>query len=46
MRVRADLGYPIMVTPFSQFVVSQAAINIMLGWDFGEKSRALLLSER
>lgn len=31
IRVRRDLGYPIMVTPFSQFVVSQAAINIMLG---------------
>jgi len=30
VRVRADLGYPIMVTPFSHFVVSQAAINIML----------------
>ncbi len=31
IQVRKDLGYPIMVTPFSQFVVSQAAINIMLG---------------
>ena len=30
VQVRADLGYPIMVTPFSQFVVSQAAINVML----------------
>ncbi|TAN20194.1 MAG: hypothetical protein EPN30_10895 [Actinomycetota bacterium] len=29
IRVRAELGYPIMVTPFSQFVVSQAAINIL-----------------
>lgn len=28
--VRQDLGYPIMVTPFSQFIVSQAAINVML----------------
>lgn len=28
VRVREDLGYPIMVTPFSQFVVSQAAINV------------------
>jgi oxaloacetate decarboxylase (Na+ extruding) subunit alpha len=27
--VKQDLGYPIMVTPFSQFVASQAAINIM-----------------
>jgi oxaloacetate decarboxylase alpha subunit len=31
VRVRGELGYPIMVTPFSQFVVSQAAINVMLG---------------
>ncbi|MSP97537.1 MAG: hypothetical protein EXR29_10020 [Betaproteobacteria bacterium] len=28
-RVRADLGFPIMVTPLSQFVGSQAAINVM-----------------
>ena len=26
--VRKDLGYPIMITPLSQFVVTQAAINI------------------
>jgi oxaloacetate decarboxylase alpha subunit len=31
IQVRKDLGYPIMVTPFSQFVVTQASINIMLG---------------
>jgi len=30
-RVRADLGYPIMVTPLSQFVGSQAAINVIVG---------------
>jgi oxaloacetate decarboxylase alpha subunit len=36
VRVRADLGYPIMVTPFSQFVVSQAAINVMLGERYRE----------
>jgi oxaloacetate decarboxylase alpha subunit len=36
VQVRADLGYPIMVTPFSQFVVSQAAINVMLGNRYGE----------
>jgi oxaloacetate decarboxylase (Na+ extruding) subunit alpha len=29
VQVKEDLGYPIMVTPFSQFVASQAAINIM-----------------
>ena len=31
VRVKEELGYPIMVTPFSQFVASQAAINIMTG---------------
>jgi oxaloacetate decarboxylase alpha subunit len=31
VRVRAELGYPIMVTPFSQFVGSQAAINVIKG---------------
>jgi oxaloacetate decarboxylase alpha subunit len=31
VRVRQDLGYPIMVTPFSQFVGSQAAINVIKG---------------
>jgi oxaloacetate decarboxylase alpha subunit len=36
VRVRADLGYPIMVTPFSQFVVSQAAINVFLGERYRE----------
>jgi oxaloacetate decarboxylase alpha subunit len=35
-RVRADFGYPIMVTPLSQFVVSQAAINAMLGERYRE----------
>jgi oxaloacetate decarboxylase alpha subunit len=36
VQVRADLGYPIMVTPFSQFVASQAAINVMLGSRYRE----------
>ena len=31
VRVRQDLGYPIMVTPFSQFVVSQATMNVLTG---------------
>ena len=30
-QVRADFGYPIMVTPLSQFVGSQAAINVIIG---------------
>ncbi|MBI2182765.1 MAG: hypothetical protein HYU31_18340 [Deltaproteobacteria bacterium] len=36
VRVRADLGYPIMVTPFSQFVGSQAAINVIRGERYAE----------
>ena len=36
MRVRAELGYPIMVTPLSQFVGSQAAINIIVGERYKE----------
>ncbi|MDH5363734.1 MAG: biotin carboxyl carrier protein [Dehalococcoidia bacterium] len=31
VRVRQELGYPIMVSPFSQFVGTQATINIMTG---------------
>lgn len=31
VRVRKDLGYPIMITPHSQFVVTQAAINVATG---------------
>jgi oxaloacetate decarboxylase alpha subunit len=30
-RVRADLGYPIMVTPFSQVVGTQALLNVISG---------------
>lgn len=30
-RVRAEFGYPIMVTPLSQFVGSQAALNVIIG---------------
>lgn len=36
VHVRAELGYPIMVTPFAQFVGSQAAINIMTGERYKE----------
>ncbi|MBI2960709.1 MAG: biotin carboxyl carrier protein [Betaproteobacteria bacterium] len=36
VRVRADFGYPIMVTPLSQFVGSQAAINVIVGKRYQE----------
>jgi oxaloacetate decarboxylase alpha subunit len=35
-RVRAEFGYPIMVTPLSQFVGSQAAINVITGARYKE----------
>ena len=31
IQVRKDFGYPIMVTPFSQFVATQAALHVVLG---------------
>ncbi|MGG3081311.1 hypothetical protein [Heyndrickxia faecalis] len=31
VRVRENLGYPVMITPYSQFVVSQSAINVATG---------------
>ena len=34
-RVRADLGYPIMVTPFSQVVATQALLNVVGGERYG-----------
>lgn len=39
-RVRADFGYPIMVTPLSQFVGSQAAINVITGERYGQVTDA------
>jgi oxaloacetate decarboxylase alpha subunit len=33
--VRAELGYPIMVTPFSQIVVTQAVMNVVAGKRYG-----------
>ncbi|HEX9147439.1 MAG TPA: carboxyltransferase, partial [Candidatus Binatia bacterium] len=34
--VRADFGYPIMVTPYSQFVGVQATMNVILGARYEE----------
>ena len=36
VRVRAEFGYPVMVTPLSQFVGSQAAINVIAGERYRE----------
>jgi oxaloacetate decarboxylase alpha subunit len=35
-RVREDLGYPIMVTPYSQFVGTQATLNVVTGERYGQ----------
>ena len=35
-RVRAEFGYPIMVTPYSQFFGVQAAVNVMVGERYKE----------
>ncbi len=37
-RVRSDFGNPIMVTPLSQFVGSQAAINVIVGKRYSQVS--------
>jgi oxaloacetate decarboxylase alpha subunit len=31
VRVRADLGWPIVVTPFAQYIVAQATLNVIAG---------------
>jgi oxaloacetate decarboxylase alpha subunit len=35
-RVREDLGYPIMVTPYSQFVGTQATLNVVTGQRYSQ----------
>jgi oxaloacetate decarboxylase alpha subunit len=41
-RVRSEFGYPIMVTPYSQFVGVQAAINVILGKRYQEVSDEII----
>lgn len=41
-RVRRELGYPIMVTPYSQFVGVQAAMNVILGERYKEVTDELI----
>ncbi|HVN24888.1 MAG TPA: hypothetical protein VMT71_13030 [Syntrophorhabdales bacterium] len=43
VQVKEDLGYPIMVTPFSQFVASQAAINIMTGERYKQVTEEIIM---
>jgi pyruvate/oxaloacetate carboxyltransferase len=42
-RVRAELGYPIMVTPFSQFVGVQAVFNVIQGERYKTVPREVIL---
>jgi oxaloacetate decarboxylase alpha subunit len=35
-RVRADLGYPIVVSPFAQYIITQSVLNVM-GQDQGRE---------
>jgi len=42
-RVRAEFGYPIMVTPYSQFFGVQAALNVMVGERYKEVTDEVLL---
>jgi oxaloacetate decarboxylase alpha subunit len=35
VRVKQELGYPIMITPFSQYVCTQAALNVATGERYG-----------
>ena len=35
IQVRADLGWPIAVTPFAQYIVTQASINVITGERYG-----------
>ena len=42
-QVRAEFGYPIMVTPYSQFFGVQAAINVMVGERYKQITDEVLL---
>jgi oxaloacetate decarboxylase alpha subunit len=42
-QVRAEFGYPIMVTPYSQFFGVQAAINVIVGQRYKEVTDEVLL---
>ena len=42
IQVRKELGYPIMVTPFSQFVGSQATMNVITGKRYSQVPTQLI----
>jgi oxaloacetate decarboxylase alpha subunit len=41
-RVRTDFGFPIMVTPYSQFVGAQAVMNVIAGEPYKEVSDEII----
>jgi oxaloacetate decarboxylase alpha subunit len=41
-RVRAEMGYPIMVTPVSQFVATQAVMNVISGKRWAKPSNEMV----
>lgn len=41
-RVRVDFGYPIMVTPYSQFVGAQAVLNVISGERYKQVSDEII----
>ncbi len=41
-RVRTDFGYPIMVTPYSQFIGVQATLNVVSGKRYAQVSDELI----
>lgn len=48
VQVRADLGWPIVVTPFAQYIVAQATVNVLSGERYSQISDeviTLLLGE-
>jgi oxaloacetate decarboxylase alpha subunit len=42
-RVREEFGYPIMVTPYSQFVGTQATLNVVTGERYGQVTDEIIL---
>jgi oxaloacetate decarboxylase alpha subunit len=42
IRVRQDFGYPIMVTPYSQFVGVQATLNVIAGERYNQLSDQMI----
>ena len=41
-RVRADFGYPVMVTPYSQFIGAQAVMNVIANERYKEVSDEII----